>query len=402
MTDASGEVPPTTVYVNEHPIETAQITILIFNDNAPINNAPDLPTEEPGTGPGQTDMSGFQIVVEDAGGRYGASAGVQSQDAFGNPLCGGSCVTGPDGRLTIKNLAPGKYGISAIPPAGSGWQQTATIEGTKVIDAWVKAGEPPFFAEFGPAGFHVFIGFVKEFDTIPAPAPLAASATISGTVVNQHMSRPPDYAFYNGACFGHTTPWVGLNDLAGGGIGTGIYAAPTGEGCSFSIPNVPDGSYQLVVWDSNLDLIFAFKGISITNGVCNTPTGCNLGEVPVFQWFHRQEHRVFDDFNGNGMWDGGEPPEGPGAIETGFNLRWRDGTIYQGNVSDGVGAFTFDQVFPFFSWLVAEVDFVRNQATGVTVVVDNGGAIPGSVPGPAPYDDNDITFGRTINPQDQT
>ena len=31
-------------------------------------------------------MTGFQIIVEDAGGRYGASAGVQCQDAFGNPL----------------------------------------------------------------------------------------------------------------------------------------------------------------------------------------------------------------------------------------------------------------------------------------------------------------------------
>ncbi len=78
--------------------------------------------------------------------------------------------------------------------------------------------------------------------------------------------------------------------------------------------------------------------------------------MPVFQWFHRQEHRVFDDPNANGIWDA---DEGPSALETGFNLRWRDGTIYQGNVSDGAGAFTFDQVFPFFSWLVAEVDFVR-------------------------------------------
>jgi hypothetical protein len=75
-----------TVHVNQHPLPTAQITILIFNDNAPINNVPDLPTEEPGLGVGQTDMSGFQILLEDAGGRYGASAGIQSQDAFGNPL----------------------------------------------------------------------------------------------------------------------------------------------------------------------------------------------------------------------------------------------------------------------------------------------------------------------------
>ena len=42
--------------------------------------------------------------------------------------------------ITIKNLAPGKYGIQAVPPEGSGWQQTSTKEGTKVIDAWVKAG----------------------------------------------------------------------------------------------------------------------------------------------------------------------------------------------------------------------------------------------------------------------
>ncbi len=392
-TDASGNVPPTDVFVNEFPLETAQITILVYHDNAPINNAPDLPTEEPGTALGQTDMSGFTIVVEDAGGRYGASAGVMSQDAFGNPLCGGECITGPDGRLTIKNLAPGKYGISVIPPAGKNWQQTATIEGTKVIDAWVKSGEPPFFAEFGPPGYHVTVGFIQPFNGIPT----GGTATLSGTVVNQHMSRPPDYAFYNGGCFGHTTPWVGLNDMAVG-IGTGIYAAPTDENCNFTIPNVPDGNYQLVFWDNNLDLIFASHGVSIKNGECLTPNGsCNVGEVAAFQWFHRQEHRVFYDANGNGLWDAGE---GPSQLETGFNLRWRDGTINQSNVSDGAGAFTFDQVFPFFSWLVAEVDFIRDKATGLTVVVDNGGAI-GPANGEPPLDGLDWTFGRAINPQNQ-
>ncbi|MDH3327614.1 MAG: hypothetical protein OEM01_00080 [Desulfobulbaceae bacterium] len=408
-TDNEGNPGNVTVFVNQHPIPTAQITILIFEDNNPINNAPDLPEEDPTVNGG--DMSGFKIIVEDAGGRYGASAGIQTTDAFGNPLgttydTAGNVtgfqplITGPDGRLTIKNLAPGKYGIQAVPPGGIGWQQTSTIEGTRIIDAWVKADEPPFFAEFGPPGYHVFIGFVKEFNAISA----GGGVDISGKVVNQHMSRPPDYAFYNGSCFGHTNPWVGLNDMAGGGIGTGIYAAATDGNCNFLIPNVPDGNYQLVVWDNNLDLIFAFKGITITDGQCNTANGsCNLTDVPVFQWFHRQEHRVFDDLNANGIWDNTEGVlEGPGALEQGFNLRWRDGTIYQGNVSDGVGAFTFDQVFPFFSWLVAEVDFARFEATGVTVVVDEGGAIPGSVPGPAPYDDNDITFGRTIAPQDQT
>ena len=57
-----------TVYVNEWNIPTAQISILVFEDNFPINNAPDLPSEDPAN-PGNTDMSGFQIIVEDAGGR---------------------------------------------------------------------------------------------------------------------------------------------------------------------------------------------------------------------------------------------------------------------------------------------------------------------------------------------
>jgi len=396
-----------TVYVSEHPIPTAQITIVIYEDNNPINNAIDLPPENSAIN--GTDMSGFTIVVEDAGGRYGASAGVQSTDAFGNPLgttydVNGDVtgyqplITGPDGHLTVKNLAPGKYGIIAVPPGGEGWQQTSTIEGTRVIDAWVKANEPPFFAEFGPAGFHAAIGFVKPFSVIPA----GGTATLTGTVVNNHLSRPPEYAFFNGACFGHTTPWIGLNSLGGGGIGTGIYAAATDENCNFSIPNVPDGNYQLVAWDNNLDVVFAFLGVSIVGGQCIGPDGpndCTIGEVPVFQWFHRVEQRVFDDLNANGIWDVDETPS---ALESAFLLRWRDGTVYQENVSDGVGAFTFDQVFPFFSWLVTEVDFARFQATGLTVVVDNGGEIPDSVFGPAPLDDNDITFGRAINPQNQT
>ena len=42
------------VYVNQHPIPTAQITVLLFHDNFPLNNAPDLPGETPGTGPRPT------------------------------------------------------------------------------------------------------------------------------------------------------------------------------------------------------------------------------------------------------------------------------------------------------------------------------------------------------------
>jgi len=385
-----------TVYLNQLPLPTAQISVFVFEDNFPINNAPDLPAER--------GLEGFKVNVEDAGGRYGMSAGAQMMDAFGNmigttynpdgtvnEMGNGFVLTDANGRATIKNLAPGKYGIQAVPPAGLGWGQTSTIEGTRVIDAWVKANEPSFFSEFGPPGYHVAIGFVNIYprpethalgrNAVNDPALLPGGATISGQVVNLHLSRPPDTAFYNGAPLAHTTPWVGLN-LGAAGTGRGIYAKRCNSDGTFSMPNVPAGDYQLVVWDDALDIIFAFHTVTVGGA------DVNLGDVPVFQWFTRLENWVFNDENENGFWDVGE-----GIFpEQAVNIRWRDGTMYQSMPTDGEGFVPFDQIFPFFSWLVAEVDFARFKATGVTVVVDDGGPIPFG---------NPWAFGDQLNPQPQ-
>ncbi|MDW7773922.1 MAG: hypothetical protein SCH71_13625 [Desulfobulbaceae bacterium] len=410
-----------TVYLNQLPLPTAQITVFVHEDLNPINNVWDE---------GEAGLPGFRIILEDAGGRYGMSAGEQSQDAFGNPLgtaylrncdpygqptvppgegtygCleadgspvvdpdnSGLLLTGPDGSLTIKNLAPGKYGIIVVPPnavqnpPGSGnwvsddWVQTSTIEGTVLIDAWVKANEPPFFAEFGPAGPHTSFGFVPAGPNTPYSALTGGGITISGQIVNQHLSRPPQTAFHSGAPFPHTTAWVGLNEGVAG-QGRGVYAARANEDGTFSIPNVAPGNYQLVVWDDNLDLIFAFHDLAV--GTSNIA----LGEVPVFQWFTRLENWVFYDQNENGFRDAGEP----GIAEQAVNLRWRDGSMYQSMPTDGEGFVPFDEVFPFFSWLVAEVDFARFKATGMTVTVDDGGPIDPADP---------WTWDGHLNPQDQ-
>jgi hypothetical protein len=137
------------------------------------------------------------------------------------------------------------------------------------------------------------------------------------------------------------------------------------------IPDVPDGDYQLVVWDDNLDLIFAFHGVTVAGG-----SNIALGEVPVFQWFARTEHWIYNDVNGNGFRDAGED----GIAEQAVNIRWRDGSVYQSFPTDSEGFAPFDQIFPFFSWLVAEVDFVRFKATGLTLTVDDGGPIDAADP----------------------
>src|SRR5512139_3126158 len=370
-----------TITVNGQPIPTAQISVFAFNDNQPINGAPDLPQE--------LWLAGFSVLLFEAGGTYGASGGQVTQDAWGNPLGttydaagnvlvrgDGTLKTGPDGTLLIKYLAPAKYTIQIVPPAGSDWHQTSTIEGTKGIDAWVKAKEPSFFQEFGPPGHHVFIGFVR---TLNNTSVLSGGATITGTVVNLHNSRPPDYAFYNG----HPVPncWVGLNELPAAG-GRGLYTAPCNAESSFAIPNVPQGDYQLVIWDEYLDVIMATHNVSVPAGA----TEVALQEVPVFNWFSRIESVVFYDANQNGYRDAGEV----GMPEQAVNLRFRDGSIYQSFPTDMEGYVPFDEVFPFFNWLIAEVDFARFKATGATIAVDGGG----------PIDPNEYwSYGGKLNPQ---
>jgi len=408
-----------TVYVNPLPIPTAQISVFVFEDNYPTNSAPDTATIAlPG---GAADVvedgiPGFQIILEDAGGRYGASAGQAIMDAFGNPLGTtyfrdgdnnpildadgapqvvergtGVIFTDADGWAFIENLAPAKYGIIVVPPTGLGWQQTTTIEGTIVIDAWVKANEPRFFAEFGPPGPHVFMGFVQvDPDTMEFidDTTLGAGISVTGQVANLHLSRPPDTAFYQGAVIEHTTPWVALNDLGQGPDGKAVYIGET-DGGAFTIDGVPEGIYQISVFDNNLDFVIGLQNLTVNaDGSCfgdpaNPISPCDLGFLQVRQWFTRLEHDVFTDLNEDGFWD----PNGVDGIpdtdddetpllEQNVNLRWRNGDINQAMATDGEGFVPFDEVFPFFSWQVAEVDYARGKPTGVTVTVDAGGEIP--------------------------
>ena len=377
-----------TVNVNVLPIPTAQIAVWVFNDNMTINGAIDI---------GEDFLPGFEILLEEAGGKFGVSAGQVLEDAYGNPLGTtyrkntsgvitgvdvmgtGKLITGPDGTLLIENLPPAKYGIKVVEKEG--WSQTSTIEGTKTIDAWVLANEPKFFTEFGLPGPHVFVGFVQEHNTLPTGV-----ATIEGTVANIHTSRQPDPAFHTTEAFGHDNCWVGLNQV---GI-SAPFVAPCVDN-TFSIPNVPPGNYQLVVWSKFLTTIIAFKDFTVgdlATDTCPIAGTCVLPEeVAVFNWFGRLENNVFFDANEDGIWqEGWTDLNGDGAcnvgegecpmLEVATAIRFRDGTIYQAIPTDLDGAAPYDVVFPFFSWLVAEVDYgLPFKPTGATIKVDAGGAV---------------------------
>jgi hypothetical protein len=382
-----------TAKVHAHPLPTAQISILVFQDHNTINNVHD---------PGEAGLQGFTIQISDF-------AGPVSQDAFANPL-GTTYATNPDGsfqlnpdgspvvnvlgsgilttdangEVFIKYIPPGKYGIRAIPPTGTPWIQSSTIEGTPTVDAWVKAKEPAkFFEGFGTGFHHVFLGFVNR-NTLPwAVTPPGGTGTITGRNVYNHFSRPPATQGFHA---GEPVPecWVGLNDLASK---TGLIAAACDGNSNFTFSGVPPGTYQLVTWDRPLDALFGFQTVTVP------PAGgtVNLGDVLSYRWFANLEGRVFYDSNQNGFRDAGES----GIPNQIVNLRFRDGSLYQTTVSDPTGEYALSEVFPFFKWLVAEVDFARFKATGMTAAVDYGGAIPPANGWISP------SFGK-LNPQPQT
>lgn len=378
-----------TVVVNPHPVPTAQISVLVFDDRQPTNNIPDA--AEPG-------LEGFSVIISDIAGQqmldvFGNMLGTTYQqdpvtgefllDEDGQPIVdqmGGMVLkTDANGELLIKNLAPGKYAVRAVPPE-PGWVQTNTIEGTPVIDAWVKANEPPVFVEFGPASHHAFFGFTRrmnELDTLPgADGP---TSEVTGRVVYNHFGRPP---MVQGFAPGEPVPdaWIALNSLTDR---RAVYTAPCNDDSTFTIPNVPPGTYQLVTWDVALDSIFGFNTITVPPG--GGPV--DLGNVLTFAWFGKLEGRVFLDANQNGFPDPGEG----GIRDQAVNIRFRDGTVYQATVTDPKGEYEFAEVFPFFKWLVVEVDFARFKATGMTSIVDLGGPIP-------PHDGWDMPSRNILNP----
>ena len=417
-----------TVRLNQHPLPTTQISVFVHVDHNPINNTWDeydgglsgeaIPNPPPING----GLGGATIYIYDAGGQL-------MFDAFGNPLgtrydAGGNVISLGTGVITsmtaadvndplknpfnlkigearIKYLTPGKYGIKVVPPQTDDngnpitWIQTSTIEGTQTIDAWVKANEPTIFIEgFGQGVNHADFGFVKV--SPEAESPIAGQSvkvlpwnitnpadpdyvnragftgSIQGTVRLNHFSRPPNL---QGNFPGPPVPecWVGLNNpVAAPGLQpSGLYAAPCDDGGNFVINNVPPGTYQLVTWDRPLDYLFGFNSVTVPPGTGGTGAAVNLGDVLAFRWFGSLEGSVFHDANQNGIRDAGET----GIAGQNVNLRFRDGSVYQAGPTDATGEYEFPEVFPFFNWLVAEVDFTRFKPTGITTAIDYGGRI---------------------------
>jgi len=414
-----------TINMIETPLPPAQISVLVYEDDYPLNGENDagggvdiLANNEPG-------LPDFQIILLDQAGQLADNVGQMTYDMFNQPLSNalagmidpmtgndscpitsnpdnitGMIVTCPEyesdhktlsplaGQAVIMNLPGGLYEVQSMPNAdriarGEEWLQTNTLDGGKPHEAFIRPGEPRQFQEFGPGGFHVQIGFANPkiindrrhnsagtglCDPAPNGGGLSCTSTITGHVHGNHMSRTPDERTYDTGtydAFGWTACYVSVGIPDEEDI---AFAKCDGAG-NWSVTGMPNGTYKVAVFDEWNDIMLDGLVSSLTvNG--NTDV-----VLTATQWRTNLYTRAYLDTNGNGVPDrdanGNDLEAGLALIP--MNIRYRDGEMAFKNQTDANGYATWNEVFPLMAWLVVEPDYARYKSTGVHVVYDAGG-----------------------------
>lgn len=349
------------VELRPDPLPLSRIYVHVFHDNHPLNGEDDIPVEK--------GLAGFHVVVSDAVGEvtvdyFGNVLGTQyERDSSGNPVLGpdgrpipipgtgGKILTDANGDAWIENLPPGKYGIQAIPPDGSDWVQTTTIEGTKVIDAWIEEGNSGYLTEEGFQSPLVWIGFARPTAWGDVKPP--GSGRILGTVRTIVDFAPPNQPLALGSPVDR--PWIALTDLSSND--ELVYLGRGDSNGRFTIDRVPTGTYQMAIFDEPLDYIISFWTVIVGEGAA-----IDLGDLGLPRWFGWLKGTVFRDENENGRLDTGEQ----GIPDVEVTTRFKDGSVQYSTVSGMDGAYELSEVFDLGYFTVAEVGFTRFGRTGAT------------------------------------
>ncbi len=423
----------------------AKVSAFVYEDDHPLNGEHDASGGVDILSPNEAGLGGFNITIMDLVGMSGDSAGQMTYDEFGQPLSnalagtidpstgfdacpivanaatGFDGVTGSNGitgmipvcptyeadkvtlsplagQAVVANMPPGRYGIVATPAAdriarGEEWLQTNTLDGGKDHEAFIKAGEPAYFQEYGPASFHVSIGFANPkhindhakntghtgiCDPAPNGGGLTCTSTVKGQVTGSRLSRPSDERLYGSGSrdtFGYTQCYASL----GSSDGADFTFAKCDENGNFTLGNVPAGDWRLTIFDQWNDQIVdgistpvrvgAATNATLCHGQGTSGTTCDMGEIAVHAWKDNLSTRTFFDVNGDGVSQDTE--QGLSFVPT--NVRYRDGSISNLNSTDLQGFAGFNEVFPIFNWYVVETDSNRYKNTGTHVINDAGG-----------------------------
>ncbi|MGW6194655.1 hypothetical protein ACWF0M_00775 [Kribbella sp. NPDC055110] len=385
FTITSGTTTHTDVRMNPTPLPLTTLRLQVFNDNLPVDATYEADAEQ--------GLAGFTATLSDV-------LGLVSTDYYGNPLCTvyqhanangtgamlfdgnnkpivdtahstGRCVSDATGQIVIPNLGPNRYAATVAPPAAQTgqWVQTTTLEGGHDHDVWQQEGETGFDTEqlrgAEPVSAVQF-GFVHTQALTP-PAGTTPTGEVKGVVIaglpyvggqNGQVAEPGGFA---GAKSDGPIPypWIALSDLDAGDAA--VYVGRGAANGSFDIKNVPDGTYQLSMWDDDQDYILWSVNVEVHDGGVT-----DVGNKMLVGWFTHITGSVFVDANGNGKRDTGERAV-PGF---GLTVRERDNSLMDQatntTTTDANGNYDVKETYPLGKWLVLEAFNTRYKTTGIT------------------------------------
>ncbi|KQU69438.1 IPT/TIG domain-containing protein [Phycicoccus sp. Root101] len=392
FTVTPGGTQQVSVAMNPTPLPLSTIKIQVFEDNAPVDGTYEVGAEQ--------GRAGFTANLTDV-------FGPVSVDYYGNALCTvykhrtanvaspilfdaddrpivdttrstGKCVSDASGVITIPNLGPNRYAALVTPPAPVAgqtyqWVQTTTLEGAHDHDIWIQEGSTGLDTEIVKGAEPVpavQFGFVRT-KALPSGT-RAPKGEVKGSVVaglpyvgGQGGQVIPETGFAGAKVGGPIkSPWVALSDLGAGDAA--VYVGRGATNGSFDIKNVPDGAYQLTLWDDDQDYILWSFNVTVVGG-----NVVDVGQKMLVGWFTHIYGSVFIDSNGDGVRDPGER----GVPGFGLTLRERDNSLmdqYTNTVSTNTeGSYDIREGYPLSKWLVLEAFNTRYRTTGVTWQAEN-------------------------------
>jgi len=375
----------------DHPLPAGKLRIFVFEDNAWTNGAPD--TEEAGANQG---LGGFQVGLKE---QTGSAVTV---DHDNKPLCGGICQTSTDGFVEINNLSPATYFADVHPPdhcnpdpnapnrltQGPGtWAQTTTIDGGLDLMTPVEEGSDgtgaPGEQLWEPPNRRTayWFGFVCTPMDWPASGPYSGgTGEITGQARNWVEWAPYTTGTYDTPV---DNPYIALTDAAND---TTVFQGRGDANGNFDIQNVPAGTYNMSIWDEQLNYIMRFKPITVAAGqTVDANDVADNGEsgVGVSRWFGWLDGHVYKDLNNNGKYDPGTDAPIP---NTDMDQRWRDGSIKESTFTDASGYYQYPTAEggALGRWFVNEQGFSRFSA----------------YPGPSPHDEHTdaVTASCAVDP----
>jgi uncharacterized repeat protein (TIGR01451 family) len=330
------------------PLQTAKISVFVFEDDNPLNGENDAGGGVDVLAPNEPGLGGFEVKLFDQAGQLGDATGQITYDEFNEPVSNALAgyfdpLTGLDacpitnrkdglvgmiptcpkfesdgkhpsplaGQVVVANLYPGLYEIQAYPAAdriaaGEEWLQTNTLDGGKPHEAFIIPSEPGYFQEFGPGGFHVAIGFASPATINARKDGYCGSAlnggqpcnnTLSLQITNAHMSRTPDQRTYSSETYDHYS-WTNCYVSIGPADAPDFAFQKCTPDGNVTFTNMPPGVFKMAVFDQWNDIMLdgLVGTVEIGGGGVTTTK-----EFPVTQWRTNLATRTFIDTNGDGV-----------------------------------------------------------------------------------------------------